>query len=136
MCGANETGLLDAYLNRGRTSTCQRRALREARIDPDVCVWWNASPYHLGYKGKIHDDDCVRGAHYLRSVLGLCGDLRVLVAMGDSAQAVADLVWRDAKEELPPLIPAPHPLIYGRGALERKAKLATDLRKAARLIRG
>jgi hypothetical protein len=133
--GANETGVLDPYVNRDPTSTRQQRALREAAIDPGVCVWWNASPYHLGYNGKIKDADCANGARYLRELVGLCPSLRVVVAMGDGAHAVATLAWRDNETELPPLIQAPHPMIYGRGWEERRADLAARLLEAARLIR-
>lgn len=135
MSGANETGVLDPYLNRDPTSVRQQNALRNANIDPRVCVWWNASPYHLGYKGKIRDGDCVNGARYLREFVQFCPKLRVVVAMGDGAQAVAALAWQGAKTEFPPLILAPHPMIYGRGWAERKADLAEKLLHAARLIR-
>lgn len=44
--GANETGVLDPYLNRDPSAARMRAALGAASIDPNVCVWWNASPYH------------------------------------------------------------------------------------------
>lgn len=134
--GANATGVLDPYVNSDLTSLRQRKALRAANIDPRVCVWWNGSPYHLAYKGPMSDEDCVNGARYLRRFLGLCPDLRVVVAMGGGAQAVAALTWRGSERELPPLISAPHPMIYGRGWEERQAELATKLRQTAQLLRG
>jgi hypothetical protein len=134
--GANETGVLDPYVNRDPTSRRQQAALRAASIDPGVCVWWNASPHHLGYKGKIRDRDCAVGAHYLRGFVELCPELRVVVAMGEGAHAVATRVWGGAGTNLPPLIVAPHPMIYGRGGAERSATLATRLGEARHLIRG
>ena len=44
--------------------------------------------------------------------------------------------WRGADTTLPPLIVAPHPMIYGRGGAERSATLAARLREASHLIRG
>ena len=134
--GANETGVLDPYVNRDPTSDRQRKALRVAGIDPGVCVWWNASPYHLGYKGEIRDADRIRGARYLQEFLGLCPNLRVVVAMGPPAHPVCQHVWEGEESHLPPLILTWHPMIYGAGWKERQAKLTEDLREAARLIRG
>jgi hypothetical protein len=133
--GANETGLLDPYTNRDPTSARQRRALEVAGIDPRVCVWWNAVPYHLAYKGPVRDADAAAGARYLRGFVDLCPALRVVVAMGDGAQTVAARAWADGSRALPPLLMSPHPMIYGRGARERMAALAQTLEKTARLIR-
>jgi hypothetical protein len=132
--GANESGILDPYLNRDPTSGRQQQALREAGIDPRVCLWWNASPYHLGYRGIIEPADATDGAHYLREFVRLCPDLRVVVAMGDSARTVARLAWQGSESELPRLVLAPHPMIYGRGAARRKAELAARLAEATRLL--
>jgi hypothetical protein len=132
--GANETGVLDPYLNRDPTSTRQQRALGVAGIDPSVCVWWNASPYHLGYKGPIKDADCAAGARYLREFVALCPHLRVVVAMGEPAHAVATRASRGTGARLPTLIRAPHPMIYGRGATDRQARLTATLADVARLI--
>lgn len=133
--GANETGVLDPYENDDPTSARQRSALREAGIDPSVCVWWNASPYHLGCKGDLHEPDVARGARFLREFVALCPDLRVVVAMGGGAQAVAVRSWPfPGRADLPPPVLAPHPMIYGRGGAERSAQLKADLRRAAKLI--
>lgn len=132
--GANETGVLDPYLNRDPTSVRQQNALARAGIDPGVCVWWNASPYHLGYKGKLRPADCAIGARHLREFVMLCDRLRVVVAMGSPAHDVAGRVWGDSHAGLPPLVLAPHPMIYGRGWAERQT-VDAKLREAARLIR-
>ena len=68
-----------------------------------------------------------------RQFVDLCPDLKVVVAMGDGAQAVARRSWQKADERLPPLLPSPHPMIYGRGGAERQVKLAAALRRAAKL---
>ena len=133
--GANETGLLDPYLNRDPTSVRQQTALRRAEIDPGVCVWWNASPYHLGYKGPLRPPDCDNGVRYLRDFVGLCSRLQVVVAMGPPAHDIALRAWSGAEATLPPLVLAPHPMIYGRGWAERQADLDAKLRHAAHLIR-
>ena len=134
--GANETGVLDPYLNNDPTSLRQRNALRDAKIDHRACVWWNASPYHLGYKGSLHPGDCANGARYLREFVSLCPDLRVVVGMGPPAHPVCTQAWGGSRTKLPPLILTWHPMIYGRGWAERKAKLDEDLREAASLIQG
>ena len=134
--GANETGILDPYMTCDLTSTRQRNALAKAGIDPRVCVWWNASPYHLGYTGKLRPEDVRMGASYLRRFVNQCPDLRVVVAMGDEARAVARRVWQDAGGQLPPLLLSWHPMTRGRGGAERQVELAADLQKAAKLIRG
>lgn len=134
--GANETGVLDPYLNRDPTAVRTQKALRHAEIDPGVCVWWNASPYHLGYKTPIRESDCAAGARYLDTFMSLCPDLRVVVAMGADSHTVCAQAWHESKRGLPPLILSPHPVIYGRGWAERTADLAEKLRDAARLIRG
>ena len=133
--GANETNVLDPFLNRDPTSVRQQAALRDAKLDPDVCVWWNASPYHLGYTGMIRDDDCASGALNLREFVNLCPDLRVVVAMGAGAEAVARRAWSDSAPGSPRLIFAPHPMIYGRGGAERTVRLAACLHEAAELLR-
>ncbi len=133
--GANETGVLDPFRNSDPTALRTQKALRAAQIDPKVCVWWNASSYHLGYKGALNERDSAYGARCLRTFVGLCPDLRVVVAMGTDAQAVCARAWRNPPQPLPPLVLAPHPMIYGRGWAERRAELAERLRDAARLIR-
>jgi hypothetical protein len=133
--GANETGVLDPYENDDPTSARQRSALRGAGIDPSVCVWWNASPYHVGYKGELHEPDIARGARYLREFVALCPDLRVVVAMGSGAHSVATRAWPfPGSVDLAQPILSPHPMIYGRGGAERRAQLKADLRRAAKLI--
>lgn len=131
--GANETGFLDPYLNRDPTSARQRAALERAGIDRGICVWWNASPFHLGYKGLLRPEDERVGASCLREAVGLCPDLRVVVAMGPPAQAVCDRVWSGGDAGLPPLLHAPHPMIYGRGWEERRALLDERLAEAAQI---
>jgi hypothetical protein len=133
--GANETGVLDPYLNLDPTSMRQREALRKAGIDRGLCVWWNASPYHLDYGGTIKPADAADGARYLREFIRLCPRLRVVVAMGASAHAVVRLAWQASEPDLLPLFLAPHPMIYGRGAAQREAELAARLAEAARLLR-
>lgn len=98
-------------------------------------MWWNASPYHLGYKGKLQPEDLATGAKYLRDFVKLCSELRVVIAMGPPAHDVAAVAWAGSANELPPLILTPHPMIYGRGFAERQAELDAKLVQAARLIR-
>lgn len=102
--GANETGILDPYVNRDPTSSRQQAALQKANIDPRVCIWWNASPYHLGYKGPMRDGDCIMGSRYLGEVVKCCRDLRVVVALGPDAQTVAEVTRLEAEgnAEFPP----------------------------------
>lgn len=132
--GANKTGLLDPYTNDDRTSLSQRKHLSAAKIDPGVGVWWNASPYHLGYKVEINEADCAAGARYLLGFVARCPDLRVVVAMGRDSRTVCARAWRDAEQELPRLILTHHPLIYGRDDKKRLAELGEALREVARLI--
>ncbi len=133
--GANATGVLDPFENNDPSAGRMRNALREARIDPSVCVWWNASPYHLGYKGDLREPDVARGARYLREFIALCPDLKVVVAMGGGAHAVATPAWPfPNRNDLARPILAPHPMIYGRGGADRSAQLNADLRRAAKLI--
>jgi hypothetical protein len=131
--GANETGITDPYVNTDPTSARQRNALRKARIDPKICLWWNAVPYHLGYKGAIRESDCVAGVRYLRGFIDCCPELRVVVAMGEGAHDAGRRLLTGRHDKLPPLIFAPHPMIYGRGARERMIELDTRLRETARL---
>ena len=131
--GANETGFLDPFLNRDPTSARQRAALEKAGIDRGICVWWNASPFHLGYKGLLRPVDEEFGAGCLRDALGLCSELRVVVAMGPPAHAVCDRVWLSGAPRLPRLLHAPQPLIYGRGWEERRALLDERLAEAAKI---
>jgi hypothetical protein len=113
----------------------QRRALEAAKIDPGVCVWWNAVPYHLGYKGEIAERDRANGVRYLLGFVSRCSELRVVVAMGAGARSVATRAWRQGGDALPPLILTPHPMIYGRNARERIAELAEQLQEVTRLVR-
>jgi hypothetical protein len=132
--GANATGILDPYVNRDPTAVRARRLLETAKIDPAVCLWWNAVPYHLGYDGPIKDHDRLRGARYLREFVRRCERLRVVVAMGDGARSVCQEAWRGV-EGLPPLIATWHPMTRGRGGAARQAELVRDIRRAAQLIR-
>jgi hypothetical protein len=63
------------------------------------------------------------------------GDPVPCARMGDGAQAVAALAWKGRERQMPVLITAPHPMIYGRGGAERLVVLSDSLRKAARLMR-
>jgi hypothetical protein len=92
--GANETGILDPYVNCDCTSRRQRTALRKANINPAVCVWWNASPYHLGYRGTMSDTDCAMGSKYLGDFVRCCRNLRILAAMGLTLKRLRR--WRGA----------------------------------------
>jgi len=134
--GANETGILDPFINRDMTSGRQRRYLAEVGIDPGVCLWWNASPYHLGYSGEILDVDARRGAGYLREFVAHCPDLRVVVAMGAPSQAVCRMVWQGREGTMPPLLLTWHPMTHGKGGERRVQELKDVLRDAALLIRG
>lgn len=133
--GAANTGVLDPFLNDDRTAVRTQRLLAAAQIDPAVCLWWNASPYHLGYSGAIRPADAAFGALALTEVLGLCQKLRVVVAMGDSAWPVVDRIWASPTRGLPPLIKTWHPMTRGRGIAERTREQAAAFEKAARLIR-
>jgi hypothetical protein len=132
--GAAKTGVLDPFLNDDRTATRTQRLLAAVRIDPDICVWWNASPYHLGYDRTIRPVDHAFGVAALEQFLALCPDLRVVVAMGEDAWPVVDEVWTKSAARLPPLIKTWHPMTRGRGAAQRLPLQAAALRKAARLI--
>jgi hypothetical protein len=133
--GANETGILDPFLNRDPTSGRQRRYLIEAGIDPGVCLWWNASPYHLGYSGAILDVDARRGARYLSEFVTRCPDLRVVVAMGPPSQAVCRMAWQGREHTMPPLLLTWHPMTRGKGGERRVQELKDVLRQASLLIR-
>jgi hypothetical protein len=135
--GANETGVLDPFLNNDPSAKRTQKLLRDARIDPRVCVWWNASPYHVGGAGGFTEAHYERGAQWLRSFIEWCPHLRVVVAMGDPAKEVARRVWRDAgRNALPPLVMTCHPVMRGRGYWEKAAQLEEALKAAARLVRG
>jgi uracil-DNA glycosylase len=130
--GANETGITDPFVNRDPSAIRFCKSIREANIDPTVCVWWNAMPYHLGYSGPLREPDVSAGARYLRGFIERFDDLRVVVAMGKGAhQVMSRLLSEDM--ELPPVIKTPHPLIYGTGASARMTELRQKLRKVARL---
>lgn len=133
--GANETGVLDPFLNRDRTAIRTQRLLHTAGIDPHVCVWWNASPYHLGYRGPMRAHDFAIGVRSLRKFISYCTDLCVVVAMGDDAWPVCSQVWEaETQRGLPRLIRTWHPMTRGRGGAARQAELAADVREAARVI--
>jgi Uracil DNA glycosylase superfamily len=132
--GANETGVTDPFVNSDPTSARQRTALREANIDARRCVWWNAVPYHLGYKGQLRPSDVSAGARYLRGFIECFADLRVIVAMGEGAHDVARRLSSGEDNKLPPVVYAPHPMIYGRGAKERTGELRQRLKDVARLL--
>ena len=131
--GANATGITDPFVNSDPTAVRFRKAVLGASIDPQVCVWWNAVPYHLGYKGALRPSDVMTGARYLRGFIECFADLRVLVAMGEGAHDVMRRLAGDGGRTLPPVIYAPHPMIYGRGARERMAELSKKLSEVARL---
>ena len=134
--GANETGILDPFVNRDPTSIRQRRHLAQAQIDPKVCLWWNASPYHLGYPGEIRHVDARRGVRYLREFIALCPDLRVVVAMGQPSQTVCRMAWQGQGHAMPPLLLTWHPMTRGKGGERRLEELRTTLRQVALLVRG
>jgi hypothetical protein len=134
--GANETGILDPFLNKDPSAKRTQRLLHDAGIDPNVCVWWNASPYHVGGAGGFTEALFERGADWLGSFIECCPHLGVVVAMGDPANEVARRVWRDAgRYSLPPLVTTCHPMMRGRGYWEKAAQREEALKTAARLIR-
>lgn len=108
--------------------------MREAGIDPTVCVWWNASPYHLGYSGRIRPTDSRVGAAALREFVALCPDLRVVIALGEHSHEVCDLAGLTTAGS-PQLIKTWHPLTRGRGVRERHAQQRAALTEAAAILR-
>jgi len=132
--GANATGVLDPYANSDPTSTRQRNLLRDAGIDPSVCVWWNASPYHLGYKGRIRPEDSRVGARSIRDFVELCPDLRVVIALGEDPYEVCIAAGLSPAGS-PRLIKTWHPLTRGRGVHERHAQQRAALAEASDLLR-
>ena len=95
--GASKTGITDPFVNDDPTAKRTQRLVRAAKIDPAACVWWNASPYHLGYRPnkRLRPADHEFGVYALRQVLERCRDLRVVVAMGEPAWPVVNEVWTE-----------------------------------------
>jgi hypothetical protein len=70
----------------------------------------------------------------LLEFVALCPSLKAVVAIGGGAQEVAAHAWHGGERDAPPLIDAPHPMIYGRGGAERAKELASQLQRVAQLV--
>lgn len=110
--------------------------LRDARVDRacDV-VTWNVVPWYLGTDERIRqadNADLEEARPYLRSVLALLPDLRVVVLIGRRAAAG----WRHLGIEVPHTIVVPHPSPQNLNTRpEHRAKLLTGLQGAVELSR-
>jgi hypothetical protein len=93
--GALKTKVLSLLANDDQTARNQRQLFAEARLDPAICVFWNAVPWELGRdpKGKNRKPsrtDRTRGAGYLEDMLALYDRQPVVVACGKDAGRVCD----------------------------------------------
>lgn len=87
-----------------------------------------------GYTGPIRPQDSRVGARYLREFVGLCPDLRVVLALGEDPYDVCIGAGLSPTGS-PKLIKTWHPLTRGRGVHERHAQQRTALADAANLLR-
>ena len=75
--------------------------MEEAGLTERVCLFWNAVPWDLGGRNP-RVEDLRGGARYLKELVRLLPDLRVVVALGAHAQRACLMAQIDA-------IPVHHP---------------------------
>jgi hypothetical protein len=98
--------------NNDHTAALSWQLYREAGLAFDLIVSWNIVPWYLGTdrRNRPPEHTEVESAlPYLRGLLELLPDLRVVLTVGKAAQAGWQQYRLTGARHLPPALPCPHP---------------------------
>jgi hypothetical protein len=129
--GALRTRILSPLANNDQTAKNQRQLFTEARLDPAICVFWNAVPCEIARNSKgrarrPNQSEKERGAAYLGELLSFFKPQPVVVACGKDAADACD------KIDLTAAIKVCHPAMQGQNRYpENRGNHVKGLRLAA-----
>jgi uracil-DNA glycosylase len=92
---------------------------RDAGLDRERTITWNAVPWHMD-GAKINEDDLEEGLAYLDEALSLLPDLRALVMLGEKAQKLDRRLFRLRPRLKRFAAPLPSPQFINRKAEHRQ----------------